>query len=122
MSYQEDRFEEIAAAIRQKDGTTEPINATDFATRILAIEDGGDGYLVESENLGDGTQQLNIVGTDILATADATESDVLVGKTFFSGNASIKTGTKLDYEPIARFADSSLGNVNLSYSRLLYQK
>ena len=26
----------------------------------------------------------------------------------------IKTGTKLDYEPaIARFADSSLGNVNL---------
>lgn len=45
MSYQEDRFEEIADAIREKDGTIEPIKATDFATRILAIEGGeSSGY------------------------------------------------------------------------------
>ena len=41
MSYQEDRFVEIANAIREKDGTTEPILATDFATRILEIPSGG---------------------------------------------------------------------------------
>lgn len=40
MSYQEDRFAEIANAIREKDGTTEPILATDFATRILEIPSG----------------------------------------------------------------------------------
>ncbi len=41
MSYQEDRFAEIANAIREKDGTTEAIKATDFATRILEIPSGG---------------------------------------------------------------------------------
>lgn len=42
MSYQEDRFTEIANAIREKDGTTEPILATDFAARILEIPSGGE--------------------------------------------------------------------------------
>ena len=41
MSYQEDRFQEIADAIRAKDGTTAPIKATDFADRILNIPSGG---------------------------------------------------------------------------------
>ncbi len=41
MSFQEDRFAEIANAIREKDGTTEAIKATDFATRILEIPSGG---------------------------------------------------------------------------------
>lgn len=63
------------------------------------------------QDIIEGMESLDIAEVTL---ADATVSDVLVGKTFFSGNASIKTGTKLDYEPaIARFADSSLGNVNL---------
>lgn len=37
MSTQEERFAQIAAAIREKDGTTGPIKALDFAARIRAI-------------------------------------------------------------------------------------
>lgn len=37
MSTQEERFSQIAAAIREKDGTTNPIKALDFASRIRAI-------------------------------------------------------------------------------------
>lgn len=40
MSTQELKFKDIADAIRTKDGTTEPIVANDFASRILAIESG----------------------------------------------------------------------------------
>ena len=43
MSYQEDRLLEIADAIREKDGSSAPIKAIDFAERILAIEGGGGG-------------------------------------------------------------------------------
>lgn len=50
MSTQEERFAQIAAAIREKDGTTAPIKALDFAARILAIPTtgggGGDGITV----------------------------------------------------------------------------
>lgn len=42
MSYQEERLQEIADAIREKDGTTEAINAEDFPDRIRAIETGVD--------------------------------------------------------------------------------
>lgn len=41
MSIQEVRFTEIANAIREKDGTTAPIRALDFANRIRAISGGG---------------------------------------------------------------------------------
>lgn len=41
MSTQEERFAQIAAAIREKDGTTAPIRALDFAERIRAIQTGG---------------------------------------------------------------------------------
>lgn len=37
MSTQEERFTQIATAIREKDGTTGPIKALDFAARIRAI-------------------------------------------------------------------------------------
>lgn len=62
MSYQEDRFLEIASAIRAKDGTTAPIKATDFAGRIEAIPSGGGGedwykdkvkYVLNSAKRGD---------------------------------------------------------------------
>lgn len=43
MSIQEERFAQIAAAIREKDGTTAPIRALDFAERIRAIQTGGGG-------------------------------------------------------------------------------
>lgn len=42
MSVQENKLKAIADAIREKDGTTEPIPANDFAARILAIQGGGD--------------------------------------------------------------------------------
>lgn len=42
MSIQENRFTDIANAIRRKDGTTAPIKALDFAERILALPEGGD--------------------------------------------------------------------------------
>lgn len=40
MSYTEERLQEIADAIREKDETTEPIAAEDFADRIRAISSG----------------------------------------------------------------------------------
>lgn len=41
MSIQEEKLQAIADAIREKDGTTEPIPAKDFAERIRAIATGG---------------------------------------------------------------------------------
>ena len=41
MSVQETKMKEIADAIREKDGTTEPIPANDFPERIRAIQGGG---------------------------------------------------------------------------------
>lgn len=41
MSTQEGKLKAIADAIRQKEGTTEPIPADSFASRILALEAGG---------------------------------------------------------------------------------
>jgi len=43
LSTQEERFAQIAAAIREKDGSTGPIKALDFAARIRAIQAGGGG-------------------------------------------------------------------------------
>lgn len=42
MSYQEEKLQAIADAIRSKKGTTEPIKASDFATEILGLSDGAD--------------------------------------------------------------------------------
>ena len=47
MSVQETKMKEIADAIREKDGTTEPIPANDFPERIRAIQGGG-GIQLES--------------------------------------------------------------------------
>lgn len=41
MSTQEGKLKAIADAIRQKEGTTEPIPANDFPARIRALETGG---------------------------------------------------------------------------------
>lgn len=42
MSYVEDRLQEIADAIREKEGSIDPIPAPDFASRILDIQTGVD--------------------------------------------------------------------------------
>lgn len=47
MSVQETKLKDIADAIREKDGTTEPIPANDFPERIRAIQGGG-GIELES--------------------------------------------------------------------------
>lgn len=43
-------FSNIANSIRSKDGTTEPINATDFPSRIKSIPSGGEDYLSQVLN------------------------------------------------------------------------
>lgn len=65
MSVQEERFSQIAAAIREKDGTTAPIAALDFANRIRAIPTGTEpeglpaGYTELEYIASDGTQYIN---------------------------------------------------------------
>lgn len=65
MSVQEDRFSQIAAAIREKDGTDAPIRALDFADRIRAIPTSTDpeglpsGYTELEYISSDGTQYVN---------------------------------------------------------------
>lgn len=44
MTYQEAMFKEIADAIREKEGSTGPIPAEEFANRIRALETGMDTY------------------------------------------------------------------------------
>ena len=48
MSIQEANLKAIADAIREKEGTAEPIPANDFAARILAIQGGGGDVTLES--------------------------------------------------------------------------
>ena len=48
MSVQETRLKAIADAIREKDGTTGPIPASDFAERIRAIQGGGGDVSLEA--------------------------------------------------------------------------
>lgn len=55
MSIQEERFKAIADAIREKDGSTEPIPANDFAKRIYALPVGNTN-VGEGETLS-GTQE-----------------------------------------------------------------
>lgn len=47
MSIQENRLKAIADAIREKDGTADPIRALDFAERIRSLSgvDGGDSCI-----------------------------------------------------------------------------
>ena len=61
MSYQEDKLQAIADAIRSKKGTTEPIKASDFATEILGLSDGGGGGNEDFITFVEGTTtELNI--------------------------------------------------------------
>ena len=65
--------EDIADAIREKEGTTDPIKHLDFSERILAIDSGID-----------------------VSDANAVVGDVLTGKTFYAVDDTKKTGTMAD--------------------------
>lgn len=71
MSIQETNLKAIADAIREKDGTTEPIAANDFAARILAIPSGG------SSGGSDFAVPL-VVTVDAGATVTAKRGDLIV--------------------------------------------
>jgi len=62
LSIQEERFSQIANAIREKDGTTAPIRALDFAPRIRAIQTGSGGASCGIEVLETGRPDMAIYG------------------------------------------------------------
>lgn len=76
MSIQETNFQAIAAAIRQKDGTTAPIPANTFAARILAIPTGGasGGFAVPLTVTVDPGAAVTAVNGDISVTGTADDS------------------------------------------------
>ena len=78
MSIQEERFAQIAAAIREKDGSTEPIKALNFAARILAIPTGGGGSTGFAVPL--------VVTVDTNAEVTATNGDITVTGTTDADN------------------------------------
>lgn len=82
MSIQEQRFQAIADAIRQKDGTDAPIQAVDFAARILAIPTGGGGgsdFAVPLVVTVDAGAQVTAVNgdTSVQGTSDGTVTLIL---------------------------------------------
>ena len=77
MSTQEEKLKAIADAIRQKEGTTEPIPANSFASRILALEAGGapEGVctinLTASDPDGGTVEGGGVASKDMTITVDA---------------------------------------------------
>ena len=77
MSTQEGKLKAIADAIRQKEGTTEPIPANNFASRILALEAGGapEGVctinLTASDPDGGTVEGGGVASRDMTITVDA---------------------------------------------------
>ena len=77
MSTQEGKLKAIADAIRQKEGTTEPIPANSFASRILALEAGGapEGVctinLTASDPDGGTVEGGGVASKDMTITVDA---------------------------------------------------
>ena len=77
MSTQEGKLKAIADAIRQKEGTTEPIPADSFASRILALEAGGapEGVctinLTASDPDGGTVEGGGVASRDMTITVDA---------------------------------------------------
>ena len=77
MSTQEENLKAIADAIRQKEGTTEPIPANSFASRILALEAGGapEGVctinLTASDPDGGTVEGGGVASKDMTITVDA---------------------------------------------------
>lgn len=77
MSTQEGKLKAIADAIRQKEGTTEPIPANSFASRILALEAGGapEGVctinLTASDPDGGTVEGGGVASRDMTITVDA---------------------------------------------------
>lgn len=95
----EEYIEDIADAIRSKNGKTDTYTPAEMAVAISAIETGGikpSGSLnITSEGTHDVTSYASAV-VDISSNTTATADDVLTGKTAVSGGTAI-TGTMADH-------------------------
>lgn len=103
MSTQETKLKAIADAIREKDGTTEPISANDFPDRIRAIETGG--------KLPEGVRTITL-------TADPPESSTVRGGGVASDGTTITINAEVgkEYEWDGWYEDGSIVVPDTSYT------
>jgi len=130
LSTQEERFAQIAAAIREKDGSTEPIKALDFAARILAIPTGGGaaaGFAVPLVVTVDTSAEVTAVNGDITVsgTTDADNIARLILTAPGIWTVTAKQGDKEkseEIEVIDGYASliSLLGRLPAGYTELEY--
>ena len=118
-----DFLTDIANSIRTKTGTTEPINAQDFSTKILQIPSGGENTL---KKLLDATKNANYLfyeyqGTsvDSLIQYNDTEKVESISRTFYSAKVvkvpDLNTGKVKDFSyAFARSSISEFPNWNFS--------
>lgn len=98
MSIQETKLQAIANAIREKDGTTEPIPANDFPARIRAIKTGS-GFAIPLVVTAD-------VGTVITAVNGDTTVTGTVGD---SGSVTLTLPSPGDWSVSAQLGDKTKG-------------
>lgn len=87
MSVQETKLKAIADAIREKEGTTAPIRANDFPSRILALETGGVPEGVYTITLSSSDESLGTVSGGGVAS----EGMTVVAKAAPVGGSKFKT-------------------------------
>lgn len=108
MSYMEDNLQEIANAIREKEETTEPIPAEDFADRIRSLSSGVKSFngrtgevtpeygdytaeMVGALSLSGGTMEGRIITTEGLTASSGTNPSAILKPTARGFSATVPT-------------------------------